>query len=160
MDGVNIEDIPFDWAENIGYVPQSVYLMDDTIRRNIAFGVSDENISDKKVWECLKESKLEDFVRGLPRGLDTEVGERGVRFSGGQRQRLAIARALYHDPTIIVLDEATSALDNETEKEVMKAIDSFRGKLTIIIVAHRLTTIENCNYVYEVRNGKLIKRGN
>ncbi len=158
MDGENIEDIPFDWAENVGYVPQTVYLMDDTIRHNIAFGIKDEDIKDEKVWECLREAQMEGFIRELPEGLNTTVGERGVRFSGGQRQRLAIARALYHDPKILVLDEATSALDNETEKEVMMAIDSFRGKLTIIIVAHRLTTIENCDYIYEVIDGHLVKR--
>jgi ABC-type bacteriocin/lantibiotic exporter with double-glycine peptidase domain len=155
MDGHNIEDIPFDWAENVGYVPQSVYLMDDTIKRNIAFGVNDKDIDDDKIWECLKEAQLDEFVRELPEGLNTSVGERGIRFSGGQRQRVAIARALYHDPQILVLDEATSALDNETEKEVMRSIDGFRGKLTIIIVAHRLTTIENCDYIYRVADGKV-----
>ena len=159
MDGKNIDDIPFDWAENVGYVPQTVYLMDDTIRKNIAFGIDDADIDDNKVWECLKEAKLDEFVDSLPNGIETTLGERGVRFSGGQRQRVAIARALYHNPKILVLDEATSALDNETEKEVMSAINSFRGKLTIIIVAHRLTTIEGCDHVYEVINGGIVKRG-
>lgn len=155
MDGTNIEEIPFDWAANVGYVPQSVYLLDDTIRNNIAFGIEENAIDDDRIWECLREAQLEEFVRELPSGLDTTVGERGVRFSGGQRQRVAIARALYHNPQILVLDEATSALDNETEKEVMEAIDGFRGKLTIIIVAHRLSTIENCSKVYVVENGKV-----
>jgi len=158
MDEYNIADIPLDWAENVGYVPQTVFLLDDTIRRNIAFGIPDSEISDEKIWECLKKAQLDTFVKGLPNKLDTTVGERGVRFSGGQRQRVAIARALYHDPKILVLDEATSALDNETEQEVMNAIDGFRGKLTIIIVAHRLSTIENCNKVYVVGNGKVTLR--
>lgn len=157
MDGYNIEDIPFDWASNVGYVPQSVFLLDDTIRNNIAFGIASNQIDDEKIWECIHEAQLEEFIKGLPDGIDTKVGERGVRFSGGQRQRVAIARALYHNPSILVLDEATSALDNETEREVMNAIDRFRGKLTIIIVAHRLSTIENCNTVYRVEKGSIFE---
>jgi len=155
MDEINIEDIPYEWANTVGYVPQSVFLIDDSIRNNIAFGVEAKDIDDDKIWKCLEQAKLDDIVRTLPDGLDTEVGERGIRFSGGQRQRVAIARALYHDPKILVLDEATSALDNETEKEVMAAIDGFRGKLTIIIVAHRLSTIEKCDEVYVVEKGKV-----
>lgn len=155
MDSYDISDIPFDWAENVGYVPQTVFLLDNSIRRNIAFGIPDADINDEKVWECLKKAQLDDFVRELPQGLDTTVGDRGVRFSGGQRQRVAIARALYHEPQILVLDEATSALDNETEQEVMKAIEGFKGELTIIIVAHRLSTIENCNKVYIVNKGNV-----
>lgn len=160
MDDYNIFDIPFDWAENVGYVPQTVFLLDNSIRRNIAFGIPDEDIDDNKIWECLEKAQLDKFVRELPNGLDTTVGDRGVRFSGGQRQRVAIARALYHDPQILVLDEATSALDNETEQEVMKAIDGFKGELTIIIVAHRLSTIENCNKVYTVGKGKVLLKEN
>lgn len=155
LDGTDIEDITHEWAEVVGYVPQTVFLFDDTIRNNIAFGINEDEISDEKVWECLSEAKLDDFVRALPEGLDTKVGERGVRFSGGQRQRIAIARALYHNPQILVLDEATSALDNETEKEVMQAIDGFRGKLTIIIVAHRLSTIINCDRIFRIERGSL-----
>ncbi len=158
MDGNNIEDIPFAWSDIVGYVPQNVYLLDDTVRHNIAFGIKDKDIDDVKIWEALKEAQLDEFVRNLPNGLDTTVGERGVRFSGGQRQRVAIARALYHDPQILVLDEATSALDNETEKEVMKAIDNFHGRLTIIIVAHRLTTIEKCDRIFVVKDSKVIKK--
>ena len=155
LDGKNISDMPYEWAKLVGYVPQSVYLMDDSLRRNIAFGVADEDIDEEKVWLCLREASLEEYVRSLPEGLDTNVGERGVRFSGGQRQRVAIARALYHDPQILVLDEATSALDNNTESEVMEAIDNLQGKMTIIIVAHRLSTVEKCDYVYKVEDGQI-----
>ena len=155
MDGKDIGDIPFDWAANVGYVPQTVFLFDDSIRKNIAFGVEEESIDDNKVWECLERAQLSEFISDLPQGINTEVGERGVRFSGGQRQRVAIARALYHNPQILVLDEATSALDNETEKEVMQAIDGFKGKITLIIVAHRLSTIENCDHIYRMNSGNL-----
>lgn len=158
MDGHNIKDIPFAWARTIGYVPQTVYLMDDTIRKNVAFGIDEKDIDDEMIYKALKEAQLYDFVKELPEGLDTVVGERGIRFSGGQRQRISIARALYHNPEILVLDEATSALDNETEKEVMKAIDDLHGKMTIVIVAHRLSTIENCDTVYVVENGRALRR--
>ena len=121
----------------------------------MAFGVSDEDIDDDQVWKVLKDAQLEDYVRSLPQGLDTEVGERGVRISGGQRQRIGIARALYRDPDILVFDEATSALDNETEKEVMQAIEGLQGIKTMIMIAHRLSTIENCDIVYKVEGGKI-----
>lgn len=142
------------WAHMIGYVPQSVYLIDDTIRNNIAFGVDEGQIVDDNIWKALGQAQLDKFVKDLPEGLDTMVGERGIRFSGGQKQRIAIARALYYNPEILVLDEATSALDNETEKAVMEAIESLQGHKTIIIIAHRLTTIKNCDEVYEIKNGK------
>lgn len=153
LDGTPIKDIPQRWSDLVGYVPQSVFLLDDTVRRNIAFGIADEDIDDERIWKVIREAQLEDFINSLPEKLDTEVGERGVRFSGGQCQRIAIARALYHNPNILVLDEATSALDTETEKEVMSAVEKLHGKMTIIIVAHRLSTIENCEKVYEVKNG-------
>lgn len=160
MDGTDIRKIPETWSRTIGYVPQSVYLTDDTIRNNVAFGIDDENIDDKSVWNALEQAQLKKFVEELPGGLDTIVGERGVKFSGGQRQRVAIARALYYNPDIIVLDEATSALDNETESAVMEAIESLQGHKTLIIVAHRLTTIRSCNAVYEIANGKAVLQEN
>lgn len=156
MDGVDIKEIPKTWSHTIGYVPQSVYLTDDTIRNNVAFGIKKENIDDKIVWNALEQAQLKTFVESLPAGLDTIVGERGIKFSGGQRQRVAIARALYYDPDILVLDEATSALDNETESAVMEAIESLQGHKTLIIVAHRLTTIESCDEVYEISDGQAI----
>ena len=158
VDGVNIYSIPNRWAEMIGYVPQTVYLLDDSVRRNVAFGTPEREIDDVRVWKALKKAQIDEFVRGLPDGLETSVGDRGVRFSGGQRQRIAIARALYHDPDILIFDEATSALDNETEAAVMDSIEALRGMKTLIIVAHRLTTLENCDVIYEVRDGQAIWR--
>lgn len=154
MDDTDVYKNLEEWSRIIGYVPQSIFLSDDTIRRNVAFGYSDDVINDEDVWNALEEAQLGNFVRSLPQGLDTQVGERGVKFSGGQRQRVAIARALYKNPDIIVLDEATSALDNETEKAVMEAIDALQGRKTLIIVAHRLSTIKNCDKIYEIIDGK------
>ena len=158
MDGMDIFSIQHQWARIIGYVPQSVFLIDDTVRRNVAFGLEKGDISDKKVWDALKQAQLKEFVENLPYGLDTIVGERGVKFSGGQRQRIAIARALYENPDILVLDEATSALDNETETAVMESIDALQGSKTLIIVAHRLTTIKNCDRIYEITDSVVIER--
>lgn len=160
MDGVDIYSIPKRWAKVIGFVPQNVFLMDDTVRNNVAFGIFQDEIEEDKIIRALKSAQIYDFIQGLPQGLDTVVGEGGVRFSGGQRQRLAIARALYDDPDILVLDEATSALDNETESAVMQAIDALKGTKTLIIIAHRLSTIQNCNKVYEVKNGKAVLKKN
>lgn len=153
VDGTDIRDKMAAWHHSIGYIPQSIYLMDDTIRANVAFGVACEDVDEQALKEALKEAMLSDFVDSLPNGLDTMVGDRGVKLSGGQRQRIGIARALYHRPKILVLDEATSALDNETEKEVMDAIDSLHGNRTLIIIAHRLSTIKNCDSIYEVSQG-------
>lgn len=158
VDGKSIYEIPDEWSEMIGYVPQSVFLIDDTIRNNVAFGLLAKDIDDGRVWEALEQAQLAEFVRSLPKGIDTIVGERGVRFSGGQRQRVAIARALYYDPDILVLDEATSALDNETENAVMESIINLQGRKTLIIVAHRLTTIESCDKIYEIVDGKAVER--
>ncbi len=142
------------WAKVIGYVPQSVFLLDDTIRNNIAFGLPEKEIDDQLIWNALEQAQIKTMVQNLEQGLDTVVGERGVKFSGGQRQRIAIARALYYNPDILVLDEATSALDSETEEAVMEAIDALQGIKTIIIVAHRLTTIRKCDKIFEIKDGK------
>lgn len=144
------------WQQKIGYIPQFIFLSDDTIRRNVAFGVESTKIDDDVVWHALEQAQLKELVKSLPDQLDTVVGERGVRFSGGQRQRIGIARALYHDPEIIFMDEATSALDNETEKEIMKAIDGLKGDKTLIIIAHRLSTIENCDLTFKMSKSQLI----
>lgn len=154
VDGVDIHEIPGQWSKMIGYVPQNSFLLDDTIRRNVAFGVRDEEIDDGMVWNALRQAQLETFVKDLAGSLDTLIGERGVRFSGGQRQRIAIARALYYNPDILVLDEATSALDNDTESAVMEAIECLQGQKTMIIIAHRLTTIKNCDKIYKIEEGQ------
>ena len=153
--GKNVMDNYASWLSHIGYIPQAIYLTDDPIRDNIAFGVNREEIDDERIWQVLEEAQMKEFVESLPEGLDTSIGERGVRISGGQRQRLGIARALYHNPEILVFDEATSALDTETETAIMEAIDNFHGKKTMIIIAHRLRTIENCDLVYRVEGGKI-----
>lgn len=158
VDKKNISENMNAWHKSIGYIPQTIYLMDDTIRANIAFGISREEVNDTAMQKALKEAKLEEFVNNLPEGLDTIVGDRGVKLSGGQRQRIGIARALYQQPEILVLDEATSALDNETEKEVMEAIDNLHGNRTLIIIAHRLSTIRNCDVIYEVTDGNIMER--
>ncbi len=154
-DGSNIFSNYDSWLAQIGYIPQSIYLVDESIRENIAFGIDADEIDDNRIWEVMEEAQLADFVKTLPEGLDTKIGDRGVRLSGGQRQRIGIARALYHNPEILVFDEATSALDNETEAAVMEAINSFHGKKTMIIIAHRLNTIAGCDIIYEVKDEKI-----
>lgn len=157
VDGSNIADCMDAWHKKVGYIPQNIYLMDESLRKNIAFGVPEDEIDDEKVWKVLREAQLESVVKEMDEKLDTVIGEMGVRLSGGQRQRIGIARALYRDPEILVLDEATSALDTETEKAVMEAIDSLHGRMTLIIIAHRLSTIKNCDVVYEVKEGKVTR---
>lgn len=154
VDGVDICTNMAAWHQKIGYIPQTIYLMDDTIKANIAFGVDEANIDETRIQKALKEAQLDEFITQLPEGIHTEIGDRGVKLSGGQRQRIGIARALYRNPEVLILDEATSALDNDTEKEVMEAIDSLHGTRTLIVIAHRLTTIQNCDEIYEVGNGK------
>lgn len=158
VNNVNVWNCIHLWHEYIGYIPQNIYLMDDSIRANIAFGIPKNQIDEKIMQKVIREAQLEEYVSGLDYGLDTKIGDRGVRISGGQRQRIGIARALYRQPQILILDEATSALDNETEKAVMEAIDNLQGSKTMIIIAHRLTTIRNCDSIYEVKDGKIITR--
>ncbi len=157
MDGIDIKTIPLTWCRIIGYVPQTIYILDDSIRKNVAYGVREEEIDDNMVWTALEQAQLKAFVEMLPNQLDTVLGDRGIRFSGGQRQRIAIARALYYNPDIMVLDEATSALDNKTEEAIMEAIDYLRVQKTLIIVAHRLSTIRQCNHVYMIKDGGLVE---
>lgn len=158
VDGKDIREHMDAWHASIGYIPQAIYLMDDTIRANIAFGVEKKQVDEGMLWTALREAQLEDFVKSLPDGPDTVIGDRGVKLSGGQRQRIGIARALYGNPQVLILDEATSALDNETEKEVMNAIDSLHGTRTLIVIAHRLTTIKKCDKIYEVGNKTVVLR--
>ena len=158
MDDKNVYENLRSWRQKLGYIPQSIYLSDDTIRNNVAFGIYEAQIDDNAIWKALEKAQLKEFVQGLEKGLDTYVGDRGVRLSGGQRQRIGIARALYHDPEILVLDEATSALDSSTEQAVMESIESLQGLKTMIIIAHRLTTIKNADLVYEVSGGNVILR--
>jgi ABC-type multidrug transport system fused ATPase/permease subunit len=156
-DGVEVREHYASWLKNIGYIPQTIFMIDSSIRKNVAFGYPDEEIDDEKVWRALKEAQLDEFVRGLPEGLDTSIGERGIRISGGQRQRIGIARALFEDPEVLVLDEATSALDNETEAAIMDSINRLHGRKTLIIIAHRLQTIEKCDMVYRVEHGSVTR---
>ncbi|MCH5258528.1 MAG: ABC transporter ATP-binding protein [Lachnospiraceae bacterium] len=156
-DGVEVREHYAQWLKNVGYIPQTIFMVDSTIRKNVAFGYADEDIDDDKVWEALKEAQLDEFVKGLPEGLDTSIGERGIRISGGQRQRIGIARALFEDPEVLVLDEATSALDNDTEAAIMDSINRLHGRKTLVIIAHRLQTIEKCDMVYRIENGKAVR---
>lgn len=160
VDDVNIFSNLRGWRKNIGYIPQFIYLLDDTIKRNIALGLEDKDIQEEKVRKVLKAAQLEDFVNTLPKGLNTMTGERGIRLSGGQRQRIGIARALYHNPDVLIMDEATSALDNKTESSVVKALESLKGDRTVIIIAHRLSTVRNCDRLFFIRNGRIENSGN
>jgi ATP-binding cassette, subfamily B, bacterial PglK len=159
VDGKDIHRALFSWQQQIGYVPQSIYLLDDTVRNNVAFGVQEDNVSEDKVWEVLRLAQLDSFVKELPNGLDAIIGENGVRFSGGQRQRIGIARALYGEPKVLIMDEATAALDNETERSFMADVESFRGERTIIWTAHRITSIKNCDIIFFLKHGRMIASG-
>lgn len=159
VDGRDIQQNLPAWQRQIGYIPQDIYLIDDSIRRNIAFGLPDDEINDIALARAIQAAQMEGFVRSLPDGLETLVGNRGIRLSGGQRQRIGIARALYHDPSVLVMDEATSALDDETEREVIEAIGRLRGARTVIMIAHRLTTVKNCDRLYLLDAGKVKDQG-
>ncbi len=155
-DDIDVKENYRAWLKNIGYIPQMIFMLDDTIRHNVAFGVPDDKIDENRLWEVLKEAQLDEFIKTLPEGLETGIGERGIRLSGGQRQRIGIARALYEDPEVLILDEATSALDNDTEAAIMDSINRLHGRKTLIIIAHRLQTIEKCDMVYRVEDGKAV----
>jgi ABC-type multidrug transport system fused ATPase/permease subunit len=159
VDGVDIHDNLRGWQSQIGYVPQHIYLIDDSLRRNVAFGVAPEKIDETAVLRAIKAAQLDEFVSQLPDGLSTKVGERGVRLSGGQRQRIGVARALYHDPAVLVLDEATSALDTVTEHRVMESVRNLRGEKTILIVAHRMSTVEHCDSIVRLAHGEVVEMG-
>ena len=156
-DDVDIQTHYREWLANVGYIPQMIFLLDADIRKNVAFGVPEEEIDDEKLWYALREAQLDEFIKTLPDGVYTGIGERGIRLSGGQRQRIGIARALYNDPEVLILDEATSALDNDTEAAIMDSINRLHGKKTLLIIAHRLQTIEKCDIVYRVENGAIVK---
>lgn len=156
-DDVDIQSHYREWLANVGYIPQMIFLLDADIRKNVAFGIPEEEINDEKLWYALREAQLDEFIKTLPDGVYTGIGERGIRLSGGQRQRIGIARALYNDPEVLILDEATSALDNDTEAAIMDSINRLHGKKTLLIIAHRLQTIEKCDMVYRVENGAIVK---
>jgi ABC-type multidrug transport system fused ATPase/permease subunit len=158
VDGKDINNNLSSWHSHIGYIPQAISMLDDTIRLNIAFGIPEKDISEDRIWEVLREASLDDFVRNLPDGIETNIGERGVRLSGGQRQRIGIARALYRNPSILIFDEATSALDMNTEAEIMNSIYGLSKDKTIIIIAHRLSTLDRCDVIYKVDNGVISKQ--
>jgi ATP-binding cassette subfamily C protein len=159
VDGIDIQERLPTWQRKIGYIPQSIYLTDDTVRGNVAFGMDVEEISDEAVWAALEAAQLRELVESLPEGLDTMVGERGVRLSGGQRQRIGIARALYHQPEVLVMDEATSALDNQTERHIVEALEQLQGQHTMIVIAHRLSTVRNCDTLFMLKEGRLVAEG-
>ncbi len=159
INSFDIKEIKRSWQNIIGYVPQSIYLTDDSLKNNIAFGLRDEEINENQLILAIQAAQLDEFVNTLPEGLNTYVGERGVRLSGGQRQRIGIARALYHNPQVLVLDEATSALDSKTEQGVINAVNKLKGNKTLIIVAHRLSTINSCDILYRLENGVIVQQG-
>jgi ATP-binding cassette, subfamily B, bacterial PglK len=159
VDGVDVQENLRGWQDQMGYVPQSIFLTDDTLRRNVAFGIPDDQIDDVAVARAIRSARLHDFVDSLPAGLETRVGERGVQLSGGQRQRVGIARALYHDPPVLVLDEATSALDSATEAGVMEAVTALQGTKTLLIVAHRLSTVAHCDRLFRLEQGGVVAQG-
>lgn len=159
-DDADIQEHYREWLANVGYIPQMIFLLDADIRKNVAFGVPEEEIDEERLWYALREAQLDEFVKTLPEGIHTGIGERGIRLSGGQRQRIGIARALYNDPEVLILDEATSALDNDTEAAIMESINRLHGKKTLIIIAHRLQTIEKCDMVFRVEDGAIKKEHN
>lgn len=159
VDGQNIQESLSAWQRNIGYIPQFIYLSDETLRSNIAFGIARDEIDEEKIREAVELAQLGNLVKSLPDGLDTIIGEHGTRLSGGQRQRVGIARALYHNPQVLVMDEATSALDNVTEKRIIRSIEALKGERTVVMIAHRLTTVQNCDCLYMMDSGVIVDSG-
>ena len=159
LDGISINKDLRHWLDRVAYIPQSIVLLDDTLRKNVALGTDENQIDDYQVLEAIDMAQLQDVVRELPEGINTVLGEGGVRLSGGQRQRVALACAFYHQREAIIMDEATSALDHETEKEVVRSIQSLKGKKTLIVIAHRHTTVQHCDVIYQLNQGKIIKSG-
>ena len=148
-----------EWRSQVAYLPQQVFLIDDTFRRNIALGLDENEIDDVRVVMAAEQAQLADLIKGLPDGIETVLGERGIRLSGGQRQRVALARAFYHQRDVLVLDESTSALDNETEREVVREISQLKGSNTMIVIAHRLTTLQHCDRIYRLDAGCIVDSG-
>ena len=156
---MNVHEYPMTWSEKLAYIPQTIFLADDTIRSNIAFGIEKKDIDDEKVWKAAEEAQLTDFVKSLPQGLDTRVGERGVRLSGGQRQRVSIARIFLKDPAVLILDEATSALDTITEEHIQKSFDELMRNRTSFVIAHRLSTVRNADRIAVIEGGRITELG-
>ncbi|MFP4027805.1 MAG: ABC transporter ATP-binding protein [Candidatus Brocadiia bacterium] len=159
VDGTDIQENLRGWQKNIGYIPQFIYLLDDTIRHNIALGIPEEDIDPEMLSRAVSAAQLDEMVERLPEGVDTEVGQRGIRLSGGQRQRIGIARAIYHNPDVLVMDEATSNLDSATERAIVESVNELKGDRTIIMIAHRLTTVQDCDTLYFLREGRLQAQG-
>nr|MDA3897998.1 ABC transporter ATP-binding protein [Desulfobacteraceae bacterium] len=159
LDGCDINTNLTAWQTNLGYIPQFIYLTDDSISHNIALGLDDSEINDDQLWQAIRAAQLESFVQTLPQGEETIIGEHGIKLSGGQRQRIGIARALYHNPEVLIMDEATSALDNATEKAVVDSIHQLKGEKTIIMIAHRLSTVQNSDKLYFMKNGQIEMSG-
>ena len=159
INGRNIDDVLPEWQRSVGYIPQDIYLIDDTIKANIAFGIKKDDVDYAQIMTVLEVAQLDELICSLPNGIETVIGERGVKLSGGQRQRIGIARALYHNPQILVMDEATAALDNMTEKAFMNAINNLKGKKTLIMIAHRLSTVKDCDIIYFMENGEIVDSG-
>jgi ATP-binding cassette subfamily C protein len=156
VDGIDIKRNICGWQRKIGYIPQHIYICDDSIRKNIAFGIPEEKIDDNRLAEVITIAQLDSLIKQLPEGVNTIVGEHGARFSGGERQRIGIARALYHNPEVLVMDEATASLDNLTESAFTEAINTISGKITILIIAHRLTTLQHCDTIHFMQNGTIV----
>lgn len=157
FDGLSLQENKELWQRQVAYIPQQILLIDDTLKKNIAFGINEKDIDDEKVTDSIDKASLLNVIKGLPDGVETILGERGVKLSGGQRQRIALARAFYHDRNILIMDESTSALDNETEKEIIREIKKLHGKKTMIVIAHRHSTVAHCDRIYKIEKGMVVE---